>query len=176
VAPPRDAAAAIQQLSQELQRRTDSGDEAADPIYLITYHLSRFRDLRKSDDYSFSFSDDDSANAAGQLTQLLREGPNVGMHALIWCDTYTNAARTLDRTTLRELEARVLLQMSAADSSNLMDSPAASRLGVNRAILYSEERGEAEKFRPYGRPTDEWLRIVQEGFARRQSSASETSS
>ena len=176
VVPPRDAAAAIQQLSQELQRRTDSGDEAADPIYLITYHLSRFRDLRKSDDYSFSFSDDDSANAAGQLTQLLREGPNVGMHALIWCDTYTNAARTLDRTTLRELEARVLLQMSAADSSNLMDSPAASRLGVNRAILYSEERGEAEKFRPYGRPTDEWLRIVQEGFARRQSSASETSS
>lgn len=176
VVSPRDAAAKINEISGELTRRTESGDEAAEPIYLVAYHLSRFRDLRKGDDYSFSFSDDDSANAAGQLTNLLREGPSFGMHALLWCDTYTNATRTLDRNALRELESRVLLQMSAADSSNLMDSPAASKLGVNRAILYSEERGEAEKFRPYGRPTDEWLQLVAECFTQRESLATETPS
>jgi S-DNA-T family DNA segregation ATPase FtsK/SpoIIIE len=47
--------------------------------------------------------------------------------------------------------------MSAADSSNLMDSPAASRLGGHTAIFYSEERGEAEKFRPYGVPGRRYL-------------------
>ena len=47
---------------------------------------------------------------------------------------------------------RVLFQMSAADSSTLIDSPAASRLGPNRAFFSSEE-GRLEKFRPYGVPS-----------------------
>jgi len=37
-----------------------------------------------------------------------------------------------------------------------MDSPAASRLGANRAIVFSEERGSFEKFRPYGPPGNAW--------------------
>ena len=57
--------------------------------------------------------------------------------------------------------------MSATDSSNLMDSPAASRLGVQLAISYSEEQGEAEKFQPYARPSAEWLAWVEERLAAR---------
>ena len=52
---------------------------------------------------------------------------------------------------------RVLFQMSAADSSQLIDSPAAGRLGENRALFYSEEQGRLEKFRPYSPPDDEML-------------------
>ena len=59
---------------------------------------------------------------------------------------------------------RVLQQMSANDSSNLMDSPAASKLGGHTAIFYSEERGQAEKFRPYGLPTGDWLASVAESL------------
>ena len=66
---------------------------------------------------------------------------------------------------LRELDQRVLLQMSATDSSNLMDSPAASRLGAHRAILYAEETGQVEKFRPYGLPAEQWLRWVNQQLA-----------
>jgi hypothetical protein len=43
----------------------------------------------------------------------------------------------------------------------LIDSPAASRLGTNRAIFYSDERGTSEKFRPYGPPSEAWLQWVQ---------------
>jgi DNA segregation ATPase FtsK/SpoIIIE, S-DNA-T family len=50
----------------------------------------------------------------------------------------------------------VLFPMNAADSSNLIDSPLASRLGPGRAILYREDRGSAEKFRPYAVPSDEF--------------------
>ena len=53
---------------------------------------------------------------------------------------------------------RVLFSMNAADSSNLMDSPAASKLGPHRALFYSEDQGKTEKFRPYGLPALEWLR------------------
>ena len=55
---------------------------------------------------------------------------------------YMNAAaveRTLDRASLREFDNRVLFQMSASDSSNLIDSPLANKLGANRALAYSEE-------------------------------------
>ncbi|MCL4192403.1 MAG: hypothetical protein KJZ87_11785, partial [Thermoguttaceae bacterium] len=51
-------------------------------------------------------------------------------------------------------------QMNATDSSNLMDSPAAGQLGVHRAIFYDEGDGSAEKFRPYGPPSDEFLARV----------------
>ncbi|HMC11225.1 MAG TPA: hypothetical protein VKH44_08035, partial [Pirellulaceae bacterium] len=61
---------------------------------------------------------------------------------------------------LRDFEMRVLFQMSATDSSNLMDNPAASRLGGHTAIFYSEERRQAEIFRPYGLPSADWLAQV----------------
>jgi hypothetical protein len=47
--------------------------------------------------------------------------------------------------------------MSATDSSTLMDSPTASKLGRHRALYLQEEQERPEKFRPYGLPTAEWL-------------------
>ena len=67
--------------------------------------------------------------------------------------------------------------MSATDSSNLMDSAAASRLGVHRGILYNDERGDHEKFRPYGVPSQEWLKRVRQELAsqpRNQSAGSDS--
>jgi hypothetical protein len=58
----------------------------------------------------------------------------------------------VDRNSLRELEWKALFQMSAADSSTLMDAPTASRLGFHRALLVNDESGLVEKFRPYSLP------------------------
>jgi hypothetical protein len=52
--------------------------------------------------------------------------------------------------------------MSAADSSTLIDNPAASKLGVNRALFHSEDFGQPEKFRPYGLPSEGWLAWAKE--------------
>ena len=57
--------------------------------------------------------------------------------------------------------------MSANDSSTLIDTPAASKLGENRALYYSEEENRIEKFRPYGLPEPEWLEKVKARFAAR---------
>ena len=75
---------------------------------------------------------------------------------------------------MREFDLRVLMQMSATDSSQLMDSPGASKLGPKLAFLYSEESGRAEKFRPYGRPTPQWLAWVSERLAARPVEAVES--
>ena len=167
---PQDASTLLARMAAELDRRSDSGDETAPPWYLFIYNLARFRDLRRrEDDFGFSNLDDDQPESqAQQLARILQEGPTFGLHTLIWSDTFATVQRWMDRQTIRDMETRVLFQMSATDSSNLMDLPIASKLGMHRAIVYSEERGEYEKFRPYGVPSAEWLAWVQECLARRR--------
>jgi energy-coupling factor transporter ATP-binding protein EcfA2 len=145
-------------IAAEVNRRRQ--DRApAPPVFLVIDDLSRFRDLRKSEeDFGFGSSSRDKGPSPGQMfAEILREGPAVGVHVIVWCDSYNNIDRWFNRQSLREFEMRVVLQMSAADSSHLIDSPVASRLGTNRALLYSDERGTLEKFRPYGPPSDAWL-------------------
>jgi hypothetical protein len=156
---PNQTAAAIGPLAEELERREQSGLDTASPIYLIVYNLSRFRDLRRAeDDFGFSsFDGDKPPSPAKQFARILRDGPALGIHTLVWCDTLNNVSRWLDRQALRDLEMRVALQMNATDSSTLIDSPAAGKLGMHRAILYHEGQGWQEKFRPYGPPTAQWL-------------------
>ncbi|HEY6563812.1 MAG TPA: hypothetical protein VIY86_04910, partial [Pirellulaceae bacterium] len=156
VVEPMRTVSALQALSAELQRRLKDATHAstAPPVFVVIYNLARFRELRRTDDdYGLgSFSEGDGGSPAQQLIQLLREGPHARMHLIIWCDTYNNLTRWFERSTLRDLAYRVLFQMSATDSSNLMDSAAASQLGAHRAILHDDERGESERFRPYGLP------------------------
>ena len=47
--------------------------------------------------------------------------------------------------------------MSQMDSSQIIDTPAAGKLGANRAILHREEDGRIEKFRPWGLSDEDWL-------------------
>jgi len=165
VASPRDVPEVIAEIDAEVTRREQESDEVAAAIYLIIYNLGRFRDLRRDESdfgFSSSFDDDKPASTANQFTHILREGPAFGVHALIWCDTYNNVSRVLDRPGLRDVELRVLFHMNPSDSSNLTDSPAAARLGIHRALLYDESQGALEKFRPYGLPGEQWLNSVKE--------------
>jgi hypothetical protein len=158
--PPRNAAAAINTLAEEVNRRTQSPEERYASIYLVVYDLAQFRDLRQTeDDFSFSFGKSNGKPPAPdrQFRTILKEGPAVGVHVLLWCESYNSLTRSIDRLSLREIEFRVASQMSAADSTSLIDSPAAALLGEHRALLYRDDLGTQTKFRPYGPPTPEWL-------------------
>jgi hypothetical protein len=169
VARPREAADVVGQLANLLSSRQEQDNDTAPAVFLLLYNLARFSDLQKSDDdFGLGSVADADSTSARQLQALLRDGPAHGIHTLIWSDTYHNLLRWLDRQHLPDLEMRVLFQMSATDSSHLMDSPAASQLGAHRAILYSEEQGRAERFRPYGWPTEAWLSDVRVQLRRRE--------
>ena len=84
----------------------------------------------------------------------------------LWCESYNTLTRAVDRLTLREIEFRVAMQMSAADSTSLIDSPAATLLGEHRALLYRDDLGTQTKFRPYGPPSAEWLAWAARQFQR----------
>ena len=154
----RDYADGLLRVWQEVEKRSTAVDLEHPPIFLVVFDLPRFRQLRKSDDFEFGMGKKEGPpDPASQLTTILRDGPAVGVHLVIWCDTLNNLNRAFDRTTLREFDMRVLFQMSGNDSSALIDSPAANRLGYHRALFVSEEQGRLEKFRPYALPPAEWL-------------------
>ncbi len=163
----RDAPAILNELSSEVERRQK---EAGTPpaIYLVLFGVQRLRDLRRQeDDFGLMRRGDEPPSPSQQFAALLREGSILGIHTLLWCDTLNNLQRTLDRQSMRELTLRVVLQMNVADSSNLIDSPLASKLGLHRALFFSEEDGRLDKFRPYGLPSEAWLKRVQDQLSRR---------
>ncbi|MEX2671006.1 MAG: FtsK/SpoIIIE domain-containing protein [Phycisphaeraceae bacterium] len=163
IVPPSETDEAFTQLNEELTSRQQPGSEAdhLPACFIFIVGLQRYRTLRKKeDDFSLSFRDEDESAAPSPdkiFAELLREGPPLGMHVVTWADTPIALDRTLDRSALREFDWRVLFQMSATDSANLIDSPEAATLGQYRAILCSEEQGVFEKFRPYEPLEKTWL-------------------
>jgi hypothetical protein len=167
----RDAGSVVNTLAEEVERRQSERAFDDPPVFLFVHDLSRFRDLRKGDDDfgfgGFSREGDERPSPSKQFANILREGPGVGVHAIVWCDGLNNLNRSLDRQSLREFELRILFQMSPNDSSSLIDTPAASRLGYHRALFASEEEGRQEKFRPYAPPPSDWVASVARRLAGR---------
>jgi S-DNA-T family DNA segregation ATPase FtsK/SpoIIIE len=86
------------------------------------------------------------------LERIVREGPEVGVHALVWTDRLSSLGMHVSRATMREFALRVAMQMPAEDSALLIDSAQASTLDANEALLYDEDAGRLTTFRPYQLP------------------------
>ncbi len=161
----RELPVLLADLAREVERRQLPDEPPGPATYLFLCDAGRFRDLRRDEsDLGFSFGGDKPATPSQLLGTILRDGPAVGVYSLVWCDSLNSVNRCFDRHALREFALRVLMQMSANDSSHLIDTPLASRLGPHVAIFQNEEEGRLEKFRPYAWPPLEWLATVQERF------------
>ncbi len=149
-------------LGAELTARTPTSGREAPEVFLLVHELQRFKNLRPEDDFRFSMDDDASATASPSkvFSDLLGEGGPCGMHVIAGTDTWNNVSRWIPRKLMSEFEMRVLFQMSANDSANLIDSPAATSLGLHRALFFNEHLGTLETFRPYAMPGDEWLETI----------------
>lgn len=144
------------------QRATAVTKVKNESVYFVIIGLHRERNLRRADSgFKLSKSDPKTLSEADLLSKLCREGSAYGVHCLIWCDTYSNFERVFQRNDVEEFSLRVALQMSESDSRSMVDSPAASELGVQRAIFFDDEKhGRLEKFRPYSLLRADWLEEV----------------
>jgi len=158
----------IAELAAEVQARLNSERSSVSSRYLFLFGLHRARDLDQDDmGYSSYGEDSTDSNPARQFMTIVREGPDLGIHTLVWCDTKAHLDRSPDRRTLREFTMRVALQMSETDSADLLNSSLASKLGPYRALFYDEGENRLEKFRPYRLPSATWLEQVKQWFKAR---------
>lgn len=151
VADQRGCDAMLSEVHALLQERMndESGEVALHPVLLNLVQLGRLRSLRKDDDFGMGSFGESELTPERQLEEILRDGPSYGVHTLTWVEGYSTLNRWLARSALREIEIRILMQMSGNDSTNLIDSIAASRLGDHVMLLFDEATGQEQKFRPF---------------------------
>jgi S-DNA-T family DNA segregation ATPase FtsK/SpoIIIE len=147
----RELLRTLAELQERVRHSVEEGSVIREDHYLVLVGVHRIRDLRAPDDVAFRLGEETSLHPSEQLMAILRDGPEAGVHVLMWCDTVGNLQRSLDRRALREIGLRVAGPMSEEDSMHLVDSPAAARLDKpHRMVFYDDERpGMVEKFRPY---------------------------
>jgi hypothetical protein len=148
-----------------VQDRLLSGDLTGPPRLLVVNGLGRAHDLDASVPHHAGPSlgpggtgnrAADSLDPVGVLETIMRDGPEVGVHTLVWCDTVELLHRRLGAGALREFGIRIGTAMTEEDSLTLLDSPYASTLRPHHALLYDEDRGRLVKLRPYALPPDDW--------------------
>jgi hypothetical protein len=153
---------ALERVAGDLRRAADgSAEDGWAAHYLLIQGLQHLRVLKPEDEFALSASDAPVAPGT-LLKEILSEGPMHGVHTVATGDTWNTINRQLGRRLLGEFAYRVLFQMSANDSASFMDHPGASRLGLHRAVLYSDREGSLEIFRPYSLPDAAWMERVGE--------------
>lgn len=154
-------------LVEDMKRRTESPADEAPSIFVFVHGLHRFKQLIPEDEFGFSRDANSQVSPANLLKELLSGGAAAGIHVIATCDSYNNLHRYLSRKSLSDFGMRVLFQMSANDSSSLIDSPKAATLGLHRALLHHESEGWLETFRPYALPDRLWVAEVRSALAER---------
>jgi len=142
-----------------------------DSIYLVIFGLQKARELKEDDDFRYYSADENKpkVSPAKQFSNILKEGPDIGIHTLLWCDGYNSLKNKIGRNLIQEFDMRVVLQMGTDDSNSLIDTRAANKLGSYKAYYYSINENRLEKFQPYSIPikdkdTDNWLNWVKLQF------------
>jgi hypothetical protein len=140
----RHVAGFVTTLSQALEERSRGAEQVnappPSPIVLGLFGLQRARDLLR-----------DGGNGAvvKQFSALLRDGPDMAIHCIVWADTFANVLRSLENRDIAEFDARVALL--GGDSARLLGEQAtAVKLKRHHGVLYQQDKPtDVEKFRCY---------------------------
>lgn len=123
------------------------------PMLVVVDALDRLRDLRQSESLDFSLDAATKQSGSKAFQSLLRDGPGVGVFVIVTLPSAEVFTRWLPRQSQNNLELRIIGPINAADSSLLIDSPAASELSPATMILYDDADGRTAKFRICDPPT-----------------------
>ena len=144
-------ASTLKKYSEEAKCRTEEDDHLSAPKVLILTGAQRAArlDPSESDPYGYSNHHDDGHVLSDTLHELLRTGPEVGIHTIMTFDKLSTARRRLLEIDWREFGLRIAGQMSTADSSFLIDSLAASELTSGQLIFEDLDHASSQRVRGY---------------------------
>lgn len=145
----------VKQRHATSDAQSDTNKDYGPRTVLAIIGAHRARELRPSEEMgAFSFDAKD-ADAAPELSACLKEivtdGPDVGVHTMLWLDSYTNFERIFDRRVLGEFGIRVSGALPEKDSHTLYDNQIAAQIAhPNRMVKFDDDLvGVYVMFRPY---------------------------
>jgi DNA segregation ATPase FtsK/SpoIIIE, S-DNA-T family len=142
-----DALAALRELSADLDDRLADAGAASQPRrFFMVAGLHRWQELGADSEWG------KPTDATALLTRLAEHGPEVGIHVVVWADSYATAERALRRPGIGQFTLRVALRLpSPTESDALLGVPAAASLADDRALFRDVDwpHEHVEKFKPY---------------------------
>jgi S-DNA-T family DNA segregation ATPase FtsK/SpoIIIE len=145
----------LEKLVAEVRKRIAEDDVAATSIILALFGAHRARDLDPSGD---SLGAD--VDLPMMLEEILRDGPEVGIHVWAWSDSTPGAARRFTNASLREFAWRIAGKMSPDDSQSLLSSDVAAGLRDQQIVVVNEDLGLVRRCCAYNVPSVGWLTEV----------------
>lgn len=139
----------------EVSERLDQDDPHREARLLFLFGVHRARDL----DAEIGSLDVDT-DLVEKLEQVMRDGPEVGVHVWLWSDSVSGASRRLTPRMMREIGWRVAGKMSSDDSHTFIGGGQASDLRESQLILSNDDRGISTRVTAYSPPSRGWLATV----------------
>ncbi len=159
----QNAAQLVERLDKVVTKRAAQSGVPSPEIFFVIFGAQRWRELRSSDPYM-------QTDLSKALTHVAQEGPDVGVHLLVWLDSLANFERAFRRQGLEFFDLRAAMLLPQNDAMNFLENPSASKLSPNRAVFRSQEweAGRLEKFKPYALPDAQTLEQMKKRFTRKQ--------
>ena len=135
--------------------RVSTDDVIAPPLVIVLWGVHRARDL-DPENSGFGFVADEAAvDPSADLEWLIRNGPEVGCHVLIWADTPASLGRRLSAIAIRDCSIRVSGPLNDIDADRF-EVPA---VGLRRAQLAvaNVDADRQWRVRSYAQPSSQWL-------------------
>ncbi len=136
--------------------RNDINNQPGRVLFLFGVH--RARDLESD----IGGALDGDADLVEQLEQVMRDGPEVGIHVWLWSDSVTGVSRRLTSRMMREVAWRIAGKMSADDSQSFVGTSAAADLRESQLLMVNEDRGVSTRVTAYAPPSPRWVSEITE--------------
>lgn len=139
-------------ILEHVRERREAGGGSHGRILVVLQGLHRMRQFRRTG----SRYDPLEEGSAGEVLQrILEEGPDVGVHVVIWVDGAAALMRCFDSDILSSFSHRLAGRMSLEDSNELLQCSDAFKIDKERRMCaaFDEKPGETIMLRPYAVPT-----------------------
>jgi DNA segregation ATPase FtsK/SpoIIIE, S-DNA-T family len=143
------------ELREQVRERVATDDVGAPPRALLLYGLHRARDLD-----AMGGGVDADPELLDALEEIVRDGPEVGVHTWAWSETAAGLQRRLPGSVVREFGWRIAGRQSADDSQRLIGTEEAAELRDRQVVLVNDDRGLSRRCTSYTIPPAAWLAEV----------------
>lgn len=161
----RDSEQAIHELYDYMNKKCDLEDNK----YLLVYGLQNANVLKNDSvavqrqDYEIGFPsflsrDEEQKTTYQMFKDIMLNGSEKGVHTIIWHNNYTMLDIS-ERTLISYFDLRIGFNMSKEEYAQFVNETSIEEVNDNSAVYYNRIKYN-QKFRPYQRPDEEWLRDI----------------